>query len=70
MNEPIFNSDTCISRAQLARRWNCSIETIKRRERAGILPAIKFSPRCTRYRVTDVQRVEQDSLTGQEVAHA
>jgi hypothetical protein len=68
MNNDFVNSDICISRAQLAIRWNCSTETIKRRERAGVLPAIKFSPRCTRYRLADVKRIEQDSLIGQEAA--
>jgi hypothetical protein len=30
-----MNDDTLLSREQLARRWGCCIETIKRRERAG-----------------------------------
>ena len=68
MNIEFLNSDICIPRAQLALRWNCSTETIKRRQRAGILPAIKFSARCTRYRLADIQRIERDSLVEQGAA--
>jgi hypothetical protein len=69
MNHDFVSSEICISRVQLAARWNCSIEMVKRRERAGVLPAIEFSPLCTRYRIADVQRVEQESLIGQEATH-
>jgi hypothetical protein len=49
------------SRAKLALRWNCSKETIKRRERAGLLPAIKFNSRLTRYRLSDIERIEREA---------
>lgn len=51
-----------ISREQLANRWGCSIETIKRRERAGVLLALKLSSRCTRYRLSDIECVESAAV--------
>jgi hypothetical protein len=49
------------SRIELALRWNCSKETIKRRERAGLLPALKFNSRVTRYRLSDIERIEYEA---------
>ncbi len=58
-----------ISRRQLARRWGVSTETLKRRERTGQLPALKFNARLLRYRVADIERIEREALTsaGREV---
>jgi hypothetical protein len=49
-----------LSRRQLATRWQVSKETIKRREKAGILPVLKLG-RDARYRLTDVMRLEQEA---------
>jgi len=49
-----------LSRRNLAFRWECSIETLKRREKAGILPALKLG-RGVRYRLSDVEKVEKDA---------
>jgi len=49
-----------ISRKQLAERWSLSTETLKRRERAGILPALKMG-RGVRYRITDIERIEKEA---------
>ena len=46
-----------LSRRGLASRWGCSIETIKRRERAGILPRLKLG-RGVRYRLSDIEKIE------------
>jgi len=44
----------------LAKRWWVSIETVKRREKSGILRAYKFG-RVTRYRLSDVEQIEKDA---------
>jgi ribosome-binding protein aMBF1 (putative translation factor) len=53
-------SQLLISRKQLAERWSLSVETLKRRERAGILPALKMG-RGVRYRLHDIERIEQQA---------
>ncbi len=47
-----------ISRRELAERWGCCVETIKNRERAGILKPIRFGSRSWRYRMSDVLALE------------
>jgi hypothetical protein len=49
-----------LSRKQLASRWQVSKETIKRREKAGILPVLKLG-RDARYRLSDVLRLEREA---------
>ncbi len=51
-----------ISRDQLAKRWSISKETIKRREREGLLNPIRFNQRLLRYRLEDIVAVEQALL--------
>jgi hypothetical protein len=52
--EPVF-----ISRADLARRWSCSKETLKRRERAGVLHPVDLpGERLLRYRLDEVLTIE------------
>ena len=46
-----------LDRPRLADRWSCSIETIKRRERAGVLTAIILG-RLVRYRLCDIEAIE------------
>jgi hypothetical protein len=47
-----------ISRRELAERWSCCVETIKNRERAGILKPIRFGTKSWRYRMSDVLHLE------------
>ncbi|MEZ5326942.1 MAG: hypothetical protein R3F19_17980 [Verrucomicrobiales bacterium] len=51
-----------LSRTQLAERWGVSKETIKRREREGLLSPIRFNQRLLRYRLEDVLAVETSLL--------
>jgi hypothetical protein len=51
-------SGQLLSRGALAQRWECCIETIKRREREGLLKAIRFNQRLLRYRLKDVLAIE------------
>ena len=51
-------SEQLLSRRALAQRWECCIETIKRREREGILKSIRFNRRLLRYRLSDILSIE------------
>ena len=51
-----------ISRDQLAKRWSVSKETIKRREREGLLTPIRFNQRLLRYRLEDIIAIEKELL--------
>ena len=48
------------TRNDLSRRWSVSIETLKRRERAGLLPSLKLG-RGVRYRLADIERIESEA---------
>ena len=48
------------TRKELADRWRVSIETLKRRERAGLLRALKLG-KGVRYRLGDIQRLEAEA---------
>jgi hypothetical protein len=49
-----------LTRKGLAHRWSCSTETIKRREAAGALTALKLG-RLVRYRLSDILALEADA---------
>jgi len=50
-----------ISRKALAARWQCSVETIKRRTRDGLLHPLRFNSRMIRYAMSEILRVEQQA---------
>jgi hypothetical protein len=56
------NPETFLSRRQLAARWGVCTETIKRRERAKQLGAIRFNGRLIRYRLSDIEQFEREAL--------
>jgi len=45
------------SRKDLATRWNCSIETLKRREKSGILNPTILG-RLVRYKLEEIESIE------------
>jgi len=49
-----------LTRKGLADRWQLSTETLKRRERCGLLPFLKIG-RGVRYRINDIERIEADA---------
>ena len=51
-----------ISRKALAQRWSCSVETIKRKEKVGILNPLRLGKRFLRYRLSDIEAIEKASL--------
>ena len=55
------NPEILISRKQLCARWNCCGMTLKRREAAGVLKAVRFNQRMLRYRLSDILRIEAEA---------
>lgn len=53
------NEDQMLSRFELAKRWGVSKETIKRRERDGLIHPIRLSSRLIRYRLVDILTIEE-----------
>jgi hypothetical protein len=51
------NKNQMLSRRQLAARWAVSKETLKRREKAGVLPILKLG-KVIRYRLADIEQIE------------
>ena len=58
--------DVLFTRRELAERWRQSTETIKRRERAGVLHALKLG-RSVRYRLSDVLAFESAAEIGARI---
>lgn len=56
--------EALLTRAELARRWKVSIQTLKRRERAKILRPVRLDGRVIRYRMSDVLRIEEEGCEG------
>jgi hypothetical protein len=62
MSKPMQEETQLLSRRQLAERWAVSKETVKRKEKAGILPVLKLAGcRDARYRLADIQHIEQEA---------
>jgi hypothetical protein len=49
-----------LSRKQVAFRWQCSEETIRRREKAGILRSRRLGG-LVRYKLADIEHIEQQA---------
>jgi DNA-binding XRE family transcriptional regulator len=55
-------SQQLLSRRQLSERWQVSKETVKRKEKAGLLPVLKLAGcRDARYRLADILRLETEA---------
>lgn len=52
------NSEVLVSRKQVCARWGCCSLTLRRREAAGLLKPIRFNQRMLRYRLADIQAIE------------
>jgi hypothetical protein len=57
-------SEQLVSRKVLATRWQCSVETIKRRTREGLLHPVRFNQRLIRYPLSEIIRVEKEASGG------
>jgi hypothetical protein len=47
-----------LSRRAVAARWQTSVETVKRREKAGLIKPIRFNQRLLRYKLSDIAAFE------------
>ena len=63
---PTNPASQLISRRQLAGRWGCCVESIKRRQRAGLLHPVYLSSRMVRYSLQNIEEVEQSFGLEQE----
>lgn len=57
--------DDLIGRPALAYRWKCHTETLKRREKQGLLHPLQLSTRMVRYRMSEVLAIEHDGSAAQ-----
>jgi hypothetical protein len=57
-------NEALLSRKQVASRWYCSLETVKRREAAGLIHPLRFSKRQLRYRLSEIRSVERAAAGG------
>ena len=53
---PVF-----ISRPALAARWCCTSETLKRKERVGLLKPVVIGPRLLRYKMSEIVALENSA---------
>jgi predicted site-specific integrase-resolvase len=57
-NSSSHENEKFLTRKELADRWRCSGETVKRRQRAGLLHPVYLSARKLIYRVTEIEILE------------
>jgi len=50
-----------LSRTELGQRWNKSIKTLIRWEKAGKLRPLTLGPRTVRYRLSEILAIEEDA---------
>lgn len=55
--------ETLLSRKDLSKRWSVSIDTLRRRERSKALPCLRFGSNLVRYRLRDIQEIEQQATS-------
>ena len=60
--------DILVSRRTLCQKWNCSDETLKRRERANLLHPVHLSSRMVRYHLIEVLALEAQGLAHRTAA--
>jgi len=53
-----------LTRRELANRWSCSTETVKRKTAAGILTPVRFGLRFVRYRLSEIESLETEAAGG------
>lgn len=50
-----------LKRRDLAERWRCSTETIKRKQRGGLLHPVYLSQRLLLYKLSEIEALEEES---------
>jgi hypothetical protein len=60
-NLPLLDKqEKFLKRRELAARWRCSGETIKRRQRSGLLHPIRLSQRLLLYKLSEIEKLEAE----------
>jgi len=62
-NKPILKekeNEVTLTRVELAKRWKVSIQTLKRREKEGILKPLVLGG-SVRYEMVDIQEIEKEA---------
>lgn len=59
-----------ITRSELAERWTCSTESLKRYERRGIIRPVKIAARMLRYRLSEIEALENEATLDRKEATA
>jgi hypothetical protein len=54
-------TEQLLSRKAVAARWQTSVETVKRREKQGLLNPIRFNQRLLRYKLSDILQIEAEA---------
>jgi hypothetical protein len=62
-HQPPDGAVRLLTRKELSGRWQLSTETLKRRERCGLLPFLKLG-RGVRYRLSDIEHLEAEATIG------
>jgi predicted DNA-binding transcriptional regulator AlpA len=57
-------TERLLTRRELAQRWSCSTETVKRKTAAGILTPVRFGLRFVRYRLSQIEMLEAEAAGG------
>ena len=57
-------TEQMLSRKGVAARWETSVETVKRREKEGLLRVYRFNQRLLRYKLSDVIAYENAAAAG------
>lgn len=59
-----------LTRRELARRWKCSTETVKRRQASGMLRPVRLGARKLLYRLAEIEAIENNTNAGQGASGA
>jgi len=56
--QKLNETEKFLTRRELAKRWRCSGETVKRRQRSGLLHPVYLSERKLLYSIAEVEALE------------
>jgi hypothetical protein len=62
----LIQSEKFLTRRETAERWRCSGESIKRRQKAGLLHPVYLSKRKLLYRLSEIEALEAAAAGGTE----
>jgi hypothetical protein len=57
--QDLTNPNMFLNRRELAARWRCSMETVKRKQRSGLLKPVRLSQRLLLYKLAEIQSLEE-----------